>query len=79
MRTLSIEIPAGPYSRFDPELELPGRLPVRLEGRDESILARVLTFDVTALAIRVTLELPADVPDGLFSSTVPADGFSIAA
>jgi hypothetical protein len=54
---ITLEIPSGPYARFDENLSVVGPIPVRIEGEDEPIVGRVLASDVTPRAIRLTLEL----------------------
>jgi hypothetical protein len=59
---ISLEIPSGPFNRFADDIELPDRLPVALEGRDEPVLAKVLAYDVRPRSLRVTLEIDDRMP-----------------
>jgi hypothetical protein len=54
---ITFEIPSGPLARFSDATEIPRRIPIAIPGRDEPIMARVLTYDVTPTALRVTVDL----------------------
>lgn len=63
MSIISLDIPSGPLNRFPDDIELPDRLPVSLDGRDEPVLACVLAYEVRPRSLRVTLDINEDMPE----------------